>query len=589
MVRWLAVFACMLCASAHAGVAITLVPDPNTPVYKPGDVIRIAVFAQLTAGSPATIRLRLMQFDLSDSDAALGISTVAHHLAADIGPIPFWDFSGSTTCANDEASCGTNYFIDGDITADKILNLTYTGLTTSGSFMITLNQTTPKRVGEFNVTMPSLAGTYMLDVLNADNADDNSGAEIRHGFGVTADPGSFTLRAEAGEITGGRITFGPIVPPGPDCNENGTPDQLEDCNANDLPDSCETKCEDSVCGCIGPYEGEYDGASVGTIVSSLDCAGGMNFQFVTSYGPILFQTSATMNQSGVITGQGTKIHLDGEFDFGSCTAAGTWSLFGGAPGDWSMHLTRECLPDCNANTVPDSCEIRDAQVEDCNENAIPDECDLQSGSSFDCNHNNIPDECENPPVFAMTFTDPVDGVVDVRQDRSITGQTAQGFDRVRMRFSCEPYDAQTGQPFNTGSFEVDSTSGITPLVFIIEEAAGENTYDIILTDPIPPGAWTTITAHVESPDGVPIDPGANSVTLGFLPGDVSGNRRSTPSDILDLIDHLNGLRVPPLPTRQCDMDRSGQCTPSDIVRLIDLLNGVNTSRPWLGASLPPNP
>ncbi len=200
-------------SAAHAGVAITLIPDPNTATYNPGETVNVDVLAQLTAGSPATVRVRLMQFDLSDSDAALGISTVDHHLTADIGPVPFWDFSGSTTCANDEASCGTNYFIDGSIAADDILNITYTGLTTSGSFMITLNQTTAKRVGELSITLPTDPGTYTLDVLNANETDDNQGAELRHGFGVTADPGSFTLRAETGEITGNALSFTVIPEP----------------------------------------------------------------------------------------------------------------------------------------------------------------------------------------------------------------------------------------------------------------------------------------------------------------------------------------------------------------------------------------
>jgi hypothetical protein len=207
-------------SAAHAGVAITLLPVPNTATYNPGEVVNVDVLAQLTAGTPSSpgpggttslVRVRLMQFDLADSDAALGISPVDHHLGADIGPIPFWDFSGSTGCANDEASCGTNYFIDGNIAADDILNITYTGLTSSGSFMITLNQLAPKPVGELNVTMPSQPGTYILDVLNANEQDPNQGAELRWGFGSTADPGSFTVRASNGEITGGRFAF-TVVP-----------------------------------------------------------------------------------------------------------------------------------------------------------------------------------------------------------------------------------------------------------------------------------------------------------------------------------------------------------------------------------------
>jgi hypothetical protein len=69
----------------------------------------------------------------------------------------------------------------------------------------------------------------------------------------------------------------------------------------------------------------------------------------------------------------------------------------------------------------------------------------------------------------------------------------------------------------------------------------------------------------------------------------NGNGKSSPVDILHLIDHLNGVYEPPVEIRQCDINRSGVCGPADILRLIDLLNGANTSRPWLGVSLPPRP
>lgn len=209
-------------SAAHAGVAISLAPTPNAAEYQPGQVVNVDVLAQLTAGTPGTpgpggttntIRLRYMQLDFGASDAALGISTVGHHLDADLGPIPFWDFSGSTNCVNDPAGCGTNYFIEGSLTNDELVSITYTGLTTSGSFMITLNQAAAKRVGEVQVTMPMAPGVYVLDVLNSAENDPNQGAEVRWGFGSTADPTDNTspLRAQSGGVTGGRYVF-TVVP-----------------------------------------------------------------------------------------------------------------------------------------------------------------------------------------------------------------------------------------------------------------------------------------------------------------------------------------------------------------------------------------
>jgi hypothetical protein len=213
-------------SAAHAGVAITLVPHPSQPGegYQPGEVLNVDILAQLTSGTPSlpgpagtttAVRVRLMQFDLADSDAALGISTVDHHPLSDLGPIPFWDFGGSTGCANDETACGFNYFIDGSIASDDILNITYIGTTTSGGAMITLNQTAQRRVGQLTVTLPTDPGTYLLDVLNADEVDINQGAELRWGFGSVGDPTDPTspLRANGGGISGGQVRFTVIPEP----------------------------------------------------------------------------------------------------------------------------------------------------------------------------------------------------------------------------------------------------------------------------------------------------------------------------------------------------------------------------------------
>lgn len=65
-----------------------------------------------------------------------------------------------------------------------------------------------------------------------------------------------------------------------------------------------------------------------------------------------------------------------------------------------------CAPDCNANSVPDECELASGDCnendfldecetnEDCNGNSVPDLCDIGGGTSMDCDGNSIPDECE---------------------------------------------------------------------------------------------------------------------------------------------------------------------------------------------------
>ena len=71
-----------------------------------------------------------------------------------------------------------------------------------------------------------------------------------------------------------------------------------------------------------------------------------------------------------------------------------------------------------------------------------------------------------------------------------------------------------------------------------------------------------------------------------LPADVNASRISTVSDLLDLIDNLNGVGDP-LAMWQCDIDRDNQCLLSDLTAEIDLLLGVGTFRRWI--DVPPMP
>lgn len=106
-----------------------------------------------------------------------------------------------------------------------------------------------------------------------------------------------------------------------------------------------------------------------------------------------------------------------------------------------------------------------------------------------------------------------------------------------------------------------------------------HTVTITLTRPINPNRWTCIL-HI---------PTNRRVCTAFLPGDADGNLISQPSDILALIDHLNGVPKLTLPPSQCDIDRSGSCAPLDVVYEIDLLNGTQGFPRQNGAALPPCP
>ena len=76
--------------------------------------------------------------------------------------------------------------------------------------------------------------------------------------------------------------------------------------------------------------------------------------------------------------------------------------------------------DCNANGIPDSCEIANGSATDCNRNGIPDACDiaggmadcngngqldsceLANGTAIDQNGNGIPDSCDPTPSLTLT-------------------------------------------------------------------------------------------------------------------------------------------------------------------------------------------
>ncbi|MFZ9916226.1 MAG: hypothetical protein ACO3IB_12965, partial [Phycisphaerales bacterium] len=57
-------------------------------------------------------------------------------------------------------------------------------------------------------------------------------------------------------------------------------------------------------------------------------------------------------------------------------------------------LAAGAVPDCDASGVPDSCDIATGAAGDCNENGVPDSCDIAAGLSQDIDANGVPDECK---------------------------------------------------------------------------------------------------------------------------------------------------------------------------------------------------
>jgi hypothetical protein len=225
--------------------------------------------------------------------------------------------------------------------------------------------------------------------------------------------------------------------------------------------------------------------------------------------------------------------------------------------------------DCNGNRVPDECEP------DCNNNGVPNSCDIADGTSEDCNDDGVPDECQAPVVPSVVSADPPNCAVDARQPSSLDGSIQYGWQSVEVRFDCDA-DFLTTAHFQV--FELGG-DGIAPDVIAVD-FIDERAVVVGLSEPIEPGTWTCLNIA----DSIGRGP-----CLGSLPGDVNGDYESQASDILAIIDCLNGVADPPCQMWQCDADRDETCGPADILRVIDLLNGAGSFESWYARTLPQCP
>jgi hypothetical protein len=214
----------------------------------------------------------------------------------------------------------------------------------------------------------------------------------------------------------------------PDCNANGIPDTCDllngtskDCNGNGILDECETG--DSITATSAkytPFDIDQPPAQFtfsdlppakGTI--RLDVKGNGNFGTAFTHRIDVYLNGTSLGNVRIRTGQspcgsGMKSLILNSAIFNTLTQKGTLPAnFQLVPGEeitprcessyvqlGISYLTPNPDVDCNANSVPDACDIASGTSQDCNSNGVPDECDLQDGTSDDCNENNIPDECD---------------------------------------------------------------------------------------------------------------------------------------------------------------------------------------------------
>ncbi|NOX59425.1 MAG: hypothetical protein GXP29_11295 [Planctomycetes bacterium] len=207
-----------------------------------------------------------------------------------------------------------------------------------------------------------------------------------------------------------------------DCNGNAIPDECEDCDGNGVADECDLAAGDSI-----------DCDSNG-IPDSCDVASNQFTEFSPNLSPINNVSTQSYTLSAPrLAFSDVVLDFTASADLGSSTEFITVDLNGidvgtvfvdAALGDcpglpepaqlvvpaavFNAALARGLLTitmvasanvnendaDCTAPSFVTVSVAYDGPA-DCNANAIPDSCDVVEGGSLDCNANNVPDECES--------------------------------------------------------------------------------------------------------------------------------------------------------------------------------------------------
>lgn len=167
-------------------------------------------------------------------------------------------------------------------------------------------------------------------------------------------------------------------------------------------------------------------------------------------------------------------------------------------------------------------------------------------------------------------SDPPNGAIDARKPTDRDGTSTYGWQSLDLTMSVYA-SRQTDTDFVTG---IQGSVASPPAIASVVDVGGE-TVHITFTQPIERSAWTTIE-HL--PSGI-------ETRIGFLPGDVNGNRAVDAVDVDALRTALEAATVT-RGTWSLDIDRSEAFTGADLLEVIDLYNGAEGYDVWFGAVLP---
>jgi hypothetical protein len=266
-----------------------------------------------------------------------------------------------------------------------------------------------------------------------------------------------------------------------------------------------------------------------------------------------------------------------------------------APQDGACCGPNQATPECIENCTQAACfdaggaymghGVTCAAVDGCQERCAPECVWCWTGTAADnnCNPSWSGDgECDcgcqfgdidcPSPCGMQNLIDvyPPNCTIDARQPHALDSHDVVfGWDSIELTFDCDP------SGLGVSHFNVQQIAGSVPPPPSLESVTSVgNTLRLQFSAPINVWKWTCISM-VAAP--------ADQVCLGYLPADINGDLTSAPSDILWLIDCLNGVRHCEI--WQCDIDRSQECMPPDILRVIDLLNGAALLNVWSNRSL----
>ncbi len=247
--------------------------------------------------------------------------------------------------------------------------------------------------------------------------------------------------------------------------------------------------------------------------------------------------------------------------------------FGGI-GSTCAHLN----PPCGCSGPAGACCTSDLGI--CTNNICPDDCMEQNqrfgGAGSTCATIDPPCVVSDP---IPTLISPANCIIDARRPFPPgTPAQRQGITSQIWTFSQFPGATEDAPNDFTVRQVPPTTPPVPPTVASVTQGPG-NTVTLNFSAPIQPNKWTCIK-HIAT---------NTERCIGYLPGDVNGDRTALPIDIIDLVDNLNGLRNPPYPKNMCDIDHSSVCSPADLVAEVDLLNGASGYPVQNGKTLPPCP